>query len=82
MSITNILSKPFTALAGKVNHSVESKILAAVARHAAGALGGFLVAHGLIAASAQGSVEDAIGALLMAIAASSSIAQKLDENKL
>lgn len=82
MKILRALGKPFTALAGKVNSSVESKIAIAVARHAATAIGGYLVAHGLIVASAQGSIEDAIGSLLIAIASGSSIAQKMDENKL
>lgn len=77
MKILKALGKPFTALAGKVNHGIETKIITAVARHAAGAIGGFLVAHGLIVASASGSVEDAIGALLIAIASGSSIAQKV-----
>lgn len=82
MNVLKVLGKPFTALSGKVNSSVEQKILIAVARHAATAIGAALVGHGVVAASSLGTVEDAIGTLLVAIATSSSISQKVDENKL
>lgn len=78
MKILRALAKPFTALAGNVNSTIEQKILGGVIRHCAGFLAGGLAMHGVIVAGSQSRVEDAIAVLLGVLVASSSIKQKID----
>jgi len=51
MKVLKALAKPFTALAGKVDHAVEQKILMTVARKLAMVLAAYLVHQGVIDAS-------------------------------
>jgi hypothetical protein len=75
MKILKALGKPFTALAGKVDSAVEQKILMSLARHGATALGGYLVAKGVLD---MGHTEMFIGGLLAIVGAVSGSKQKVD----
>lgn len=65
MSITNILSAPFKALAGKIDATVEQRVIMSVARTVAKVVGSSLVTYGYVASS---DAEMIVGALTVVIA--------------
>lgn len=74
MTALKFLSSPFTALAGKANHAIEMKILMSVARHAATALGAYLVTQGYLD---MNHVAEFVGALMALVGMFSGAAQKV-----
>lgn len=82
MKILKVIAKPFTLLAGKVDHAVQAKVVSGVVRHIAGAIGAILLAHGYLSESAlpqfTQALIDLIGALLLGNAIGSSVVQKID----
>lgn len=78
MNILKAIGKPFTALAGKVDSTVENKILMSVIRHGATAVGAALVTHGYLAMS---DATEFAGALVTLIATLSAGQQKVNEAK-
>lgn len=78
MNVLKALGTPFTALAGKANHAIEMKILMSVARHAATALGGLLVANGYLEMS---HTAEFVGALMTLVGMFSGAAQKVEDAK-
>ncbi len=74
MRILKLIGKPFVALAGKADSSLEAKILTSLARHGATALGAYLVTKGVIDA---GHVQTFVGALLTMIGTVSGGVQKI-----
>ncbi len=79
MSI-KFLAKPFTALAGKVDHTVQQQIVRSLLRHGATAVGVALVAKGFLAPGAESGFENNLielaGALLASVGTASGVAQK------
>jgi hypothetical protein len=80
VKILTLVAKPFTALAGRVDHAVERKILMSVLRHVATAIGTALVAKGIIDAAAVPDLTNALmelfGVLLALAGIVSGAAQK------
>ena len=67
------LAKPFTMLAGHIDHSVEQQVIMSLLRHVATALGAILVTHGYLDMS---HTAEFIGALLTLVGTLSGSAQK------
>lgn len=78
MKALKMLGTPFTALAGKVDHTLQQKILMSAARHGATALGAYLVTKGYLD---MNHVAEFTGALMTLVATLSGSAQKVDEAK-
>ncbi len=82
MKFLKILGKPFTFLAGKVDATVQAKVVGSLLRHGATALGAVLVAKGLLSPSADGpfvdNLTELLGLLIAGVGTASGTAQKLD----
>jgi len=74
----DLVAKPFTMLAGSVNHTVDQKIVTGIVRHGATAIGGFLLHAGYISSSQSDAVS---GALVILLGVVASVAQKKLEAK-
>lgn len=86
MNIFRVVGKPFTALAGKVDHTVQTKILMSLVRHCVTAAGAALVAKGVLASGVEPKFIDAatelIGLMLAGTGVASAVVQKVDEHTL
>ena len=73
MKFWKAIAKPITALAGKIDDSIERKILMSVARKGLAAFGGVLIAKGYLQSE---SLSDFVGAGLVIVSALAGAHQK------